>query len=208
MQTAIINHYPPVVRNIKEIRQIAISEDIEFEKLRAEMARSINNKFILTADERGISRFENMLKIISGREENLEIRRARVLAKWYDNMPYSMSALKKKMEAICRGQSFCIDAKGNEAKVRVSIEPGIEYMLREALEIMEEFIPMNMYYLVEGVIKRKRKSRICVGSKGSIFIKIEVSPIDKNYYAVRSSRVGLGMVATSHIKAAYNPKRS
>jgi len=64
MQTAIINHYPSAIRNIREIQQIATSEDIEFSKLKANMVRILENMFILTADELGISRFENMLKII------------------------------------------------------------------------------------------------------------------------------------------------
>ena len=52
MQTLILNHYPPVIKQIEEIKQIALAEDIEFSKLNVSIDRVIRNMFILTADFR------------------------------------------------------------------------------------------------------------------------------------------------------------
>ena len=59
MQTLILNHYPPVIKQIKEMQQIAKAEDIEFSKLNVSINEVIRNMFVFTADETGVMRFEN-----------------------------------------------------------------------------------------------------------------------------------------------------
>ena len=63
MQTLILNHYPPVIKQIKEMQQIAKAEDIEFSKLNVSINEVIRNMFVFTADETGVIRFEKLLGI-------------------------------------------------------------------------------------------------------------------------------------------------
>ena len=95
MQAEVISHYPLVVRNIREIQQIARAEDIEFAKLRAWMGNVSGNMSIMDADEQGISRLEAILGMTPAAGDTLETRRARVKARWMDAMPYSMGTLEK-----------------------------------------------------------------------------------------------------------------
>lgn len=53
----ILNHYPPVIKQIKDIQQIAKAEDIEFTKLNTSITEVIRNMFVFTADETGVKRF-------------------------------------------------------------------------------------------------------------------------------------------------------
>ena len=76
----VINHYPPVVKNIREIQQIARAEDKEFEKLKLRMDSVEKNMFVSTADETGVSRFEKMLGIIPKKIQTLEERKLTILA--------------------------------------------------------------------------------------------------------------------------------
>ena len=79
MQTLISNHYPPVIKQIEEIKQIALAEDIEFSKLNVSIDRVIRNMFILTADKTGIQKFEHLFGIIPKASQSLEERRAIIL---------------------------------------------------------------------------------------------------------------------------------
>jgi len=63
VQTMIINHFPPAIKKIKEIQEIAKAENIEFSRLRSYMKNGEENTFILTADEEGIAQFENIMGI-------------------------------------------------------------------------------------------------------------------------------------------------
>ena len=80
MQEVIINHYPPVIRQIKEIQQIARAEDLEFEKLKAVTTQVIRNMFVYTADETGVKRFEKVFKITPKASQSLEDRKAYILS--------------------------------------------------------------------------------------------------------------------------------
>ena len=53
----ILTHYPPVIKQIKDIQQIAKAEDIEFTKLNTSITEVIRNMFVFTADETGVKRF-------------------------------------------------------------------------------------------------------------------------------------------------------
>ncbi len=76
----IINYYPPVVRQIKEIQRIATAEDREFSKLAAASASVLKNMFISTADGYGIARFEKLSGITPEPGMTLEERKMHVLA--------------------------------------------------------------------------------------------------------------------------------
>lgn len=65
----ILNHYPPVIKQIKDIQQIAKAEDIEFTKLNTSITEVIRNMFVFTADETGVKRFtqERRTKMLKDR---------------------------------------------------------------------------------------------------------------------------------------------
>lgn len=207
MQTAILNHYPPVIKQIKEIQQIAKAEDIEFSKLEIHAKRCIGNQFILIANESGIARFETMLEITPSKSDSLEVRRARVLARWYNAMPYSLETLKKKIQTICEGKSPEIKIKGYEIKVTIPIEPGTDYMLPEVQEMLEEFLPLNLYYLLEGVAKRERRIGIHIGSTRAVTLKIKVEPNSRDSHTERKASIKTSAGALMHIKTRYQTER-
>ncbi len=49
MQTLILKHYPPVIRQIKEIQEIARAEDLEFSKLNLSIREVLGDMFVFTA---------------------------------------------------------------------------------------------------------------------------------------------------------------
>ena len=63
MQELILNHYPQVIKKMREIQEIAKGEDIEFQKLDVAIKRASQNMFVATADEAGLERLEGLLGI-------------------------------------------------------------------------------------------------------------------------------------------------
>lgn len=175
MQAEVISHLPLVVRNIREIQQIARAEDIEFAKLRAWMGNVSGNMSIMDADVQGISRLEAILGITPAAEDTLETRRARVKARWLDAMPYSMGTLEKKMGALCGGRWFNITVPrgGYVLKAEISISQDTEYLLQEVCGMLEEFVAVNMYFRVTGDIRKERKSGIYLGNAGAAYVKVK-----------------------------------
>lgn len=207
MQTRIIDHYPPVLRQIKDIQQIAAAEEEEFRCLRDGIKGCGERQFILTADGDGLSYFESVLGITPQRRDSIEERRARVLEKWYNRMPYTKRLLLKKMEALCRGQAFSVEVPDGEygVKVSVEIEPGMEPVLTEVQQMLEGFLPLNLYFDLTGAVRRMRRTGLYIGSAGAVNLKIKARPQKRDSYIKRETRLFTGIGTMGLIRISYRP---
>lgn len=144
MQTLILNHYPPVIKQIEEIKQIALAEDIEFSKLNVSIDRVIRNMFILTADKTGIQKFEHLFGIIPKASQSLEERRAIILFQ-ANRRKMSLSELHTMLSGYLPGVQFVIDKKKMKLVVTIGVDAGNVEILRNTID---EILPLNVYFLL------------------------------------------------------------
>lgn len=74
----LIDYYPRVVGQIREMKEICKAEQPEFDNINKEVDRLLANMFITTSDEHGIARFEEELGITTP-GQTIEERRIAVL---------------------------------------------------------------------------------------------------------------------------------
>ena len=89
----LVSYLPPFMADFKEISVTLEAENPEFVLVWNAADRVLQNEFIESADEYGISRFEKILNILPSTEDTLESRRARVQARWFNTIPYTMKSL-------------------------------------------------------------------------------------------------------------------
>ncbi|MDE6567922.1 MAG: YmfQ family protein [Lachnospiraceae bacterium] len=77
----LIDYCPSVIKNIREMSEICNAEQPEFDNIHKEVDRLLTNRFISTADESGIERFEKELDIIPTPNQGIEERRIAVIIK-------------------------------------------------------------------------------------------------------------------------------
>lgn len=135
----IINNYPPVLKQIKEMQQIARAEDAEFEKLKKQISEVIQNMFIFTANEAGISRFERIIGITPKAAQSLDERKAYIF--------YMMNRRKmslSELNALLSGYSKNIELKpvysNNELVVLIDDVAG---SLEMVYEILDSLLPLD-----------------------------------------------------------------
>ncbi len=75
----LIDYYPRVVGQIREIKEICKAEQPEFDNISKEVDRLLANMFITTSDEHGIARFEEELGIVPTPEQSIEERRTVIM---------------------------------------------------------------------------------------------------------------------------------
>lgn len=105
------------------MQQIMGTEQQLMEKMEAELKRILNNNFILAADEKGIKRYEQLLGLYPVPEDTLETRRAKVLNRWNNFIPYTWRVLIRRMEVIC-GDAYKLipDFNNYQLAIRVWLE--------------------------------------------------------------------------------------
>ena len=144
MQTMILNHYPSVIKQIEEIKQIANAEDIEFSKLNLSADKIKKNMFILTADKTGVERFEHLLRITPKGTQSLEERKAVILFQ-ANRRKMSLTELQTMLLDYLPGVQFFIDKVEMKLTVTIGIDAGRVEILRN---IIDEILPLEIYFML------------------------------------------------------------
>ncbi len=101
MQTVDLWKYlPPFLKNYLEMVEILKAEQGEFQSAENSLESILKNTFVATASETGIAHLERIMGILPSAESNLETRRANVMGKSMDDLPYTLTALKNRIMQI------------------------------------------------------------------------------------------------------------
>ncbi len=142
MSSMIINHYPPVIKKIREMQAIAKAEDLEFDKLRLAIDEVINNMFVFTANEIGIVRLEKILGITPKSIQSLDDRRINILA-MMNRRKMSLSEL----TAMLSNYSEGIELINDFSNLSMIVTLNSDASSIEALnKIIDEILPLNVYF--------------------------------------------------------------
>lgn len=142
MQTLILNHYPPVIKQIREMQQIAKSEDIEFEKLKSSLNGVTLNMFVLTADESGIVRFEKIFGITPQKTQTLDERRLCIIAKTQQGK-ISLGQLQNMLQEYSPGIKIISHMEDCELEIVIvgdAIDKNVIY------KITDEILPLDIWF--------------------------------------------------------------
>lgn len=155
----LIEYLPPVVRKIKEMQAICGAEQPEFDDAAKEIDLVLLNMFITTANEYGISRFENELGIKPKEGSSLEDRRLVVLTR-ANKDKVSASKLITILSSYAAGTQIYKDFNEFVATVVLNSDAT---SLQTIYEILDERLPLNIYYYF--LLRREERINTRISSK-------------------------------------------
>ena len=109
MARKLITYLPEVLRNFREFEKTFESEQPEFEKLQDELSKVLKDLFVEDATERGVKRWEKLLKIVPKPSENLEDRKFKILSKLVKKLPYTYRRLEQLLEVLCGENGYLLE---------------------------------------------------------------------------------------------------
>ena len=137
-------YLPPFIAGYKEIGAVLDAGNPEFGLVWEAADRTLRNEFIETADEYGISRYENMLKIIPSKDDTIESRRLRVRARLTSSIPYTEQMLIEKLAVLCSGNNFTLTKKYDCYKVEIEVSLEMYGQIEELERMVGAMVPCNM----------------------------------------------------------------
>jgi hypothetical protein len=140
----LLSYLPSFMTKFKEIAATLDAENPEFVLVWKAADRVLQNEFIETADEYGISRFEEILNILPSKEDTLESRRSRVFSRWFNTISYTLKALIAKLEALCGDSDFTIIKGYDNYTITIIVDLKMFGQVDELDHIIESMIPCNM----------------------------------------------------------------
>lgn len=147
IRTVTLEKYlPNYLKEYKELFKIMEVENPEFNLIIEETEKILNNQFISTCDENGISKFEKLMQIIPLENDRLQSRISRVLSRWYEELPYSLKFLIRKLNNLCGTNNYELSINGYNLNITTHFEAPNQI---EELELLfERILPANIQYLI------------------------------------------------------------
>lgn len=138
----IIEHLPPVTKNILEMKVIAHVDDKELNQLYQYLYNLMSDQFIYEATEVGIRRWEKILKIKPSGD--LESRRFTILSRLNVRIPYTMNMLHERLASMF-GSDYTLRLVNDTATLKVTIPNVDAFKFQETKEMLEVIVPANLY---------------------------------------------------------------
>ena len=92
---------PPWYREVLDYQEICGTEQAQFEALADEIVSVADNFFFQTMDERAVSQWEQVFRIVPNpAAESLEFRRARILNRISTRPPFTLGFLYQKLDEL------------------------------------------------------------------------------------------------------------
>ena len=141
----LIDYLPEFLRNIKEYKAILTDAvQPEVEKLFEAVENGMNDQFIIDATENGVSRWEKMLKIVPKATQTLDDRRFAVLARMNEQLPYTMTSLKQRLEDLCGKDKYSVEMDVDTFTLTVRVALSAQDNFKEVCEMLERVVPANI----------------------------------------------------------------
>ena len=197
--------WPPIMQELREFQKIAEIEDVFFEKLWQEIENIVDDQFIQTATEKGIARWEKMLKVVPSADDTLQSRIFRVIARWNDRIPYTWNSLLNKLDVLCGEGNYTIILRNDEYAIDLTTHIGIYDGLDELYNLLDKMIPCNLIINAENILFAQKETALHLGSATICGLHyILTSNIDEDYELKAKANLASGIVDGMHYMLTSN----
>lgn len=144
MERKLIEYLPYVVRDYAEFQGLTAGEQPEFEQAWNRADEVLNNQFVLTAGNLGLSRWEEILGIIPKATDTLEDRRFRVLTRLNEELPYTLPQLRNILQTLCGEGNFSAEIESDTYELIVKIGLAARRNFSDVEALLERVSPENL----------------------------------------------------------------
>lgn len=144
MERKLINYLPYVVRDYDVFKAMMEAEQPEFESAWASVNDLMNNQFISTAGNMGLSRWEQILEITPKGTDTLDDRRFRILTRINEELPYTLPQLRVILETLCGAGNYSATVEEGTYILLVKIGLAAKKNFSDVEALLQRVVPANM----------------------------------------------------------------
>lgn len=184
MERKLIHYLPYAVREFAEFKGITTGEQPEFELAWSLTEELLDNQFVYTAGDYGLSRWESMLEITPKATDTLEERRFRILARLGELLPYTMTWLRTTLKALCGQDNFSVFMEEGSYLLSVTVTDAVRKKSEYVAEMLERVVPVNIVFQVRHLlppIYPKEPARVHLGGTLSNVIRLTIPEATDRY---------------------------
>ncbi len=114
-------YLPPFLVEYRELKRILETENIFLQQVENENWQIVDNRFITSCDEYGISRYERMMNITPLDDDTLDDRRFRILSNWNKVLPYNFAFLYNQLVTLCGEDNFSMTIENMVLTIKLGL---------------------------------------------------------------------------------------
>lgn len=174
MDRELINYLPPVLREVTEFKAINDANGPEISLAWDSLDLVMANQFLDDADERGVSVWEEELKIRPKDTDTLAVRKARVKAMWNRELPYTVPWLKNWLQGLCGPQGYEVAIVDYSIHIQLdyTILPDADRIAAEVTDLLLAVRPSNMWVLIISFVQSEGAVQIGAMTERSVYMDV------------------------------------
>ena len=164
---------PGFVSEYREIGETLRAEEPEIQAMENAVEQARDCAFILYCGDKEIGRFERMMGVFPAAGDTLSERQGRILIRWNESLPYTLSTLKEKLAAICGEGNFSIDVRHNEYRLELAVTLTRAGQVDELERLLQRLVPANMVVAIKNTVSAEPSAMMFVGgavSRSAFFV--------------------------------------
>lgn len=153
---------PEYYNDILDMEILISAEQFVIDKLADQMALSQNNLFVMLADERGLSTWEESLGISASSE--IEDRRLTIIQRLLPDKPITLRYLKELLSMLNIDVSLSIVGFHVDVKTKTTDHHALERLSN----ILRRYLPANLTYTALNVGSTSTPSKLLIGTSNAV----------------------------------------
>lgn len=188
---------PPVSRDSQDIQEVMRIENPEFKLLWDIMADILDNQFIHTMGEFGLSHWEWILEVLPQDTDTIEDRRNRILRLLAGTRPYTVEKLQEMLDATFGNGAVSVDLDENLYEIWFILSKEMRERSGEVISYAEPIVPKNL--LLKTLVEEKVQTKLTV-SGGLIMVDKEITILKPRNYDISTEIYNGGTLASTTIE--------
>lgn len=148
------DYFPPIYNDILEIKTLVNCENKLFTDLDSEFKEALLNNYVITANSNMIREYESILKITDDNKD-LNFRRQRILNRLAMNMPFTLNALKQKLNELIGKDKYNVYIDNTKYTLYVESEIINQNWFMETYITINKMKPANIVFINRPVVNKQ-----------------------------------------------------
>lgn len=141
----LIDYLPNFLQEVEENHVImTVAEEPEVNKLWDALNDAMNDQFINSATENGVSRLEKIMKIVPKANETLDSRKFTILTRATEQPPFTIKTLENQLEALCGEDNYEINRNVETKVLQVKVALVAKSNFNDVAVLLDRIVPANM----------------------------------------------------------------
>lgn len=202
----IVDYLPSFVASYKEIKAIMDDNQQELDLLWVIHKQTLDNNFVLSADEKGVMRYEKLLKILKNPNHSLDERKFAILLAMNKELPYTIRMIRKMLTNILGDENaYDLMVNNNEYVLMLVLKIEHREKLAEIVSTLRDIVPANLG-IGKKLFMQTKPAPIYTAMHHTVATRISIAPYLPHDLVAPPSAASTGAFVKTGMRITIEPK--